>query len=123
DGFDALLSQLDTVTQAESDGARPPMKAPQGADERSLLEDFITESREHLEAVDVHLLTIDSAPDDQEALSAIFRAFHTIKGVAGFLELGNVLELAHEAENLLDLVRKQTITMAGEAVDVTFAAA
>lgn len=119
-GLEDLLKQLQVMPAA---AATRPLSVPTGADDLALLEEFIAEAREHLDAVDVHLLTVESAPDDEEALNAIFRAFHTIKGVAGFLDLRDVMEVAHEAENLLDLARKRSLQMVGPAVDVTFAAA
>jgi two-component system chemotaxis sensor kinase CheA len=88
-----------------------------------LLGEFINESKEHLDGVDVHLLTIESNAGDPEAVNAVFRAFHTIKGVAGFLELKPIQALAHEAETLLDKCRKQALTLTGDVLDVVFDAA
>ena len=68
----------------------------------SLLSDFISESKEHLEAANSELLNLEVNADNQEAMDAVFRAFHTIKGTAGFLDLVEMQHLAHEAENLLD---------------------
>ena len=87
-----------------------------------LLREFIGEAREHLEASDTHLLTIESDPGHEEALNAVFRAFHTIKGVAALLALEEIQKVAHESENLLDKARKGTIKLAGAAIDVTFEA-
>ena len=87
-----------------------------------LTAEFVTESQEHLEQADVHLLTIEQDPSDTEALNAVFRAFHTIKGVAGFLELAPIQELAHETETLLDHCRKGTLELTGDAMDVVFTA-
>jgi len=85
-----------------------------------LLGDFVLEAMEHLEAADINLLTLETEPEDDEALNAVFRAFHTIKGVAGFLALEQIGSLAHEAENLLDRARKGNLVLAGVAIDVTF---
>ena len=82
--------------------------------------EFVTEATEHLDNADVHLLSIETNPQDEEALNAVFRAFHTIKGVAGFLKLDEIGALAHEAENLLDKARKGDIILEGDAIDVTF---
>jgi two-component system chemotaxis sensor kinase CheA len=90
-----------------------------GADP-SLLGDFVSEALEHLEGADLHLLTLETEPKDEEALNAVFRAFHTIKGVAGFLDLSQIQLLSHEAESLLDLARKGRIILEGPAIDVTF---
>jgi two-component system, chemotaxis family, sensor kinase CheA len=85
-----------------------------------LLGEFVNEANEHLDNADVHLLTIETDPQDAEALNAVFRAFHTIKGVAGFLALDDVLALSHEAENLLDRARKHDLVLEGGCIDVTF---
>ncbi len=86
----------------------------------ALVADFVAESKEHLEISDEALLTIDDNPKDAEALDSVFRAFHTIKGVAGFLNLTTVRMVAHEAENLLDKGRNGEILLDGEALDATF---
>ena len=86
----------------------------------SLLQDFLTEARGHLDNADVQLLTIENEPEDQEALNALFRSFHTIKGGAGFLDLSDISELSHVAEDLLDKARKGSLLLNGPVVDVVF---
>ncbi|NUN96020.1 MAG: chemotaxis protein CheW [Candidatus Omnitrophica bacterium] len=81
---------------------------------------FITESNEHLENANVHLLTIETDPENAESLNAVFRAFHTIKGSAGMLGHRQIAELAHEAENLLGLARDGKLALAEDAIDVIF---
>ena len=85
-----------------------------------LLADFVSEARDHLDAADVHLLTLETEPEDEESLNAVFRAFHTIKGVAGFLALDEIGSLSHEAESLLDKARKGEMRLVADAIDVTF---
>jgi len=85
-----------------------------------LLRDFILEAGEHLDAADLHLLELENDPGNQDAINAVFRAFHTIKGVAGFLALEDIQALAHQAENLLDQVRKGSVEMKGPVVDAAF---
>lgn len=85
-----------------------------------LVTDFINESNEHLESAENDLLGIENDPEDQEAINSIFRAFHTIKGVAGFLNLKQVGALAHSSENLLDLARKGQVVLGGTSIDVIF---
>ncbi len=85
-----------------------------------ILAEFISEANDHLDASDVHLLTLESDPQNEDALNAVFRAFHTIKGVAGFLALSEIQTLSHEAESLLDRARKGELLLAGAAIDVTF---
>jgi two-component system, chemotaxis family, sensor kinase CheA len=85
-----------------------------------LLADFITEANEHLDSAEIHLLTLETTSQDTEAINAVFRCFHTIKGVAGFLALDEIRILAHESESLLDKARKNELELANEAMDVTF---
>lgn len=86
----------------------------------ALLQDFVCEAGEHLEAADIHLLTLETDPSSAEAINAVFRAFHTIKGVAGCLGLDQIRALAHEAENLLDKARKGELRLVGAPIDVAF---
>ncbi len=52
-----------------------------------LLRDFIEEAKEHLSAIELNMLGLETNPKDSEAINAVFRPFHSIKGVAGFLNL------------------------------------
>ena len=85
-----------------------------------LVLDFITESNEHIESAEAGLLEMETIPDSKEVLNQIFRAFHTIKGMAGFLNLTEIGLLAHSAENLLDLARKGELILADKNTDVIF---
>jgi two-component system chemotaxis sensor kinase CheA len=71
-----------------------------------LLREFITESREHLDNIEQGVLVLENQPADAETLNTIFRAFHTFKGGAGFLNLAPINRLAHVLESLLDLARQ-----------------
>ena len=82
-----------------------------------LLADFLTESQEHLEAAEEHLLVLEESPDDPDALGAIFRSFHTVKGGAGILDLDCVSRFAHSAESVLDLARNGGIQLKGHPID------
>ncbi len=87
-----------------------------GADPE-LLGDFIAEAREHLANVEMQVLTLEQEPHNHEALNAIFRGFHTIKGVAGFLDLAAVQEVAHEVETVLDLARNGQLVVTAPVID------
>lgn len=87
----------------------------------SLVSDFVSESNEHLDSCNGYLLMIEANPKDTDAINAVFRAFHTIKGVSSFLNLGVIRNLAHQAENLLDNARSGKIDLQGTAVDLVFA--
>ncbi len=83
-----------------------------------LISDFIVESREHLVNIEAQVLTLEREPFDSEALNAVFRGFHTIKGLAGFLELWEVQKLAHEVETVLDRARNSEWTINPAGIDV-----
>lgn len=85
-----------------------------------LVLDFIAEAGEHIETAESALLELEHHSGDSELVNKIFRAFHTIKGMAGFLNLTDIQSLAHSAENLLDLARKNQLVMAGVNSDVSF---
>jgi two-component system chemotaxis sensor kinase CheA len=80
--------------------------------------EFVGEAISHLEAAEISLLKIEEEPGDQNEVNAVFRAFHTIKGVAGFLGLKQIGALAHAAETLLDLARKGKLQLNGTILDV-----
>jgi two-component system chemotaxis sensor kinase CheA len=86
----------------------------------ALIGDFISEAFEHLNEAEIQLLSLETDSDDKESLNAVFRAFHTIKGVAEFLGLREIAALAHEEESLLDRIRKGSLPLSGIAVDITF---
>ncbi len=86
-----------------------------------LLGDFVVEAREHLGNIAMRLLALHPDPGNAEALNAIFRGFHTIKGLAGFLNLAALAEVAHEIETLLDQAREGELVITSEHVDVILA--
>lgn len=86
----------------------------------SLIKDFVHESTEHIQDINNELLILEKEPHNEEALNAIFRSFHTLKGVAGFLELTDIRSLSHESETLLDKARKGELQLTGIKVDLIF---
>ncbi|MEI6210450.1 MAG: chemotaxis protein CheA [bacterium] len=90
--------------------------------DRSLAADFVGEAQEHFDAADENLMRLERDPANKDAIGAVFRAFHTIKGVSGFIGLAPIGELAHAAESLLDDVRKDRNVFSGRVADVTFRA-
>ncbi len=70
-----------------------------------LLREFLTESGEHLDTVDLELVRFEQDPNNQTILRNIFRLVHTIKGTCGFLGLPRLEALAHAAETLMGKFR------------------
>ena len=87
-------------------------------DDPELVANFLPEAREHLEGIETRLVYLEQHPDDLEAVNAIFRPFHSLKGVAGFLNLAQIQELSHEAEWLLDRVRTGQLLVTAELVNL-----
>jgi two-component system, chemotaxis family, sensor kinase CheA len=87
------------------------------ASDPELLNDFILESREHLTTIELQLLTLDQDPANAEAIHAVFRGFHTIKGMAGFLDLDAVRDVSHEVETILDLARNSQLAVTPAVID------
>lgn len=69
------------------------------------LQTFIVEARELLQAMEQSLLQLENEPGDQDAIGAIFRAAHTIKGSAGLFGLSPIVSFTHIVEDVLDRIR------------------
>ena len=91
------------------------------ADEE-ILQDFLVEAGEILEQLSEQLVQLESSPDDAALLNAIFRGFHTVKGGAGFLQLHELVECCHIAENVFDILRKGERRVDSELMDVVLQA-
>lgn len=80
--------------------------------------DFVVESRGNLEVVELNLIKLEQNPDDMETINAIFRSFHTIKGVSGFLKLDKMNRFCHHTESLMDGARSGKLTINDEVADL-----
>ena len=88
------------------------------ADDAELLREFINESREHLDHIEQGVLVLENSPANAEMLNTVFRAFHTFKGGAGFLNLLPINRLAHVLESLLDLARQGKLAMDAPVIEL-----
>jgi len=82
-----------------------------------IVQDFLIEGGETLEQLDAQLVSLESAPDDKQLLNAVFRAFHTIKGGAGFLALDNLVAVSHKSEDIFDMLRKGVLRIEPTLMD------
>jgi two-component system chemotaxis sensor kinase CheA len=92
------------------------------APDMDLMAEFITESTELIQNAEEALLSLEHDPEDMEAVGRVFRAFHTVKGTSGFLELTLIAELGHHAETLLSRVRDGEIRYSGGYADLSLQA-
>ncbi|MGH7622194.1 MAG: Hpt domain-containing protein, partial [Gemmatimonadaceae bacterium] len=83
---------------------------------------FLAESREHVSACNALLLALERNPAAKEPVSGIFRAMHTVKGMAATMGYTRVAELAHAAETLLDGLRDGATPVSDETIQLLFRA-
>jgi two-component system chemotaxis sensor kinase CheA len=83
-----------------------------------LLQEFLTETGENMDVLDVELVKLEQNPNDPELLSNIFRLVHTIKGTCGFFGLPRLESVAHAGENVLGKVRDGVLTVTPDAVSL-----
>ncbi len=93
---------------------------PIDEDNVEIIEEFVAESTDNIGEVEAILIEMESGvcEADEETLNLIFRAFHSVKGTAGFLELDNVVHVTHLAESLLDMLRRGEMTLQPSHVTV-----
>jgi two-component system chemotaxis sensor kinase CheA len=84
-------------------GFRPARRGVSLMDE--LLRDFLTETNESLDVVDVELVRLEQEPNNADIIANVFRLVHTIKGTCGFLSLPRLAALAHAAESMIGTFR------------------
>lgn len=87
-------------------------------DDQSLIQEFVTESNEHLESIEPDLLTLEQEGGQvsQDIVNRIFRAIHSIKGASGFFGFENLKNLSHVMESVLMLIRDGKLTPTPEVV-------
>lgn len=90
--------------------------------EPDIAQDFALEAKDHLDESTGALLALDKDPGDKDYINQVFRCFHSIKGVAGFLNLKSVQNLAHHAENILDKVRSDELVFDKKISNLIFEA-
>lgn len=121
-GDDRIRELMGERKKEEGEPAAPPEEAAKGAsfeiEDEGLLRDFITEGLEYISEIEVNILNLEQNPTDKDCINAIFRPFHSVKGVAGFLNLSEIRGLAHSLENLLDKARNDELEVTQPLIDV-----
>src|ERR1035438_9543779 len=84
--------------------------------EQDILREFLIESNENLNRLDSEIIELEQRPKDKELLASVFRTIHTIKGTCGFLGFPLLERVAHQAENLLSLLRSGERQLSGRLV-------
>ncbi len=86
----------------------------------SMLAEFISESEDRLGQADQILLNIEKEGSAEEHINRLFRVFHSIKGVSGFLQLSDIESISHATETALNRIRKGEIIPTGRHIDMLF---
>ena len=86
--------------------------------EPELYAEFVDDAMTHLETIEINFLNLETDPENKKIIDDIFRPFHTIKGVSGFLGLKAISEICHDTENLLDEGRKGALEITGRISDL-----
>ena len=123
--IDTLAESIATLTgeQLLKDTAEVPREEPQPPEmaemaDASLVRDFIVEGLEYIDEIEVNILNLEQDTENKEYINIIFRPFHSIKGVASFLNLDQIRELAHSLETLLDRARNDELQVTPGLIDV-----
>lgn len=82
---------------------------------------FLDESEEHLQTLNQNLLELENNPKDEQLINNIFRAAHSIKGMAATMGFDRMANLTHEMENVLDRIRAKKMDLTTDIVDILFA--
>jgi two-component system chemotaxis sensor kinase CheA len=85
--------------------------------DKEILQDYLAESQELLTKAQEDTLRLESDPGDTETLASLFRAFHTIKGGASFMQVEALVDWAHRLENLLDKLRSHALPVTTGRID------
>ncbi|HNH09217.1 MAG TPA: Hpt domain-containing protein, partial [Leptospiraceae bacterium] len=93
----------------------------------SFLNEFISESFEDLKKIESCIVSIENCLNsdivpDPEMVNTLFRHMHSIKGSSGFFEMKEIVRLAHQAETVLDLFRKESLAITSDRLDLVLKA-
>lgn len=84
------------------------------------LEIFLDESKEHLQSLNTQILNLEQDAEDEETIAEIFRAAHSLKGMAGTMGYKRMQTLTHDMENVFSEVRSGNLSVKPEMVDILF---
>ena len=84
------------------------------------LEIFIDETKEHLQNLNTQILELEQDPENENTINEIFRAAHSLKGMAGTMGYKRMQTLTHDMENVFSEVRNGTVKVNGDMIDILF---
>ncbi|MFQ5487945.1 MAG: chemotaxis protein CheA, partial [Gammaproteobacteria bacterium] len=87
-------------------------------EDEEILQDFLVEATEIIEQLGEQLVELESSPQDNDLLNAVFRGYHTIKGGAGFLSITPLVEVCHHTEDVFNVLRQGERVVDAQLMDV-----
>ena len=84
------------------------------------LEIFLDETNEHLQNLNTQILSLEQDPENMDTINEIFRAAHSLKGMAGTMGYKRMQTLTHDMENVFSEVRNGNIKVKADMIDVLF---
>ena len=81
---------------------------------------FIDETKEHLQSLNEHILVLEKEPENEDTINEIFRAAHTLKGMAGTMGFARMQRLTHDLENVFSEIRNGNMKANAKLIDVLF---
>src|SRR5699024_287257 len=84
------------------------------------LDVFIEESKEHIQALNDHVLELEKDPENIELVNEIFRSAHTLKGMSATMGYQDLADLTHNMENVLEAVRNHQLKINTDIIDIIF---
>lgn len=89
-------------------------------DTSQYLDLFIDETKEHLQSLNEHILVLEKEPENEDTINEIFRAAHTLKGMAGTMGFTRMQRLTHDLENVFSEIRNGNMKANAKLIDVLF---
>ncbi|MCI5827102.1 MAG: chemotaxis protein CheA [Lachnospiraceae bacterium] len=84
------------------------------------LEIFIDETSEHIQSLSDNIMALENEPDNKDVVNEIFRAAHSLKGMAGTMGFKRMQHMTHDMENVFQEVRNDTIKVDSDMIDLLF---
>lgn len=84
------------------------------------LEIFLDETKEHLQSLNTQILELEQEPENMDTINEIFRAAHSLKGMAGTMGYKRMQNLTHDMENVFSEVRNGTVKVNANMIDILF---
>ena len=84
------------------------------------LDVFIDESNEHIQALSDNIMVLEKEPENTDVINEIFRAAHSLKGMAGTMGFKKLQHLTHDMENVFQEIRNGNVKANSKLIDILF---